>query len=154
MTRVEHVGFPGRLGTVWTPKYANEHESFYEAAKAQGLTSPSEKLPDENENYHMVTWDDRPGVVEVRYLGELFVLPEPEPPPEPTERDKLITKVEHSMWHALHAAEDEKTMGAHVDFSTGLIDGHISLRPAAEAAMRVFYGDALEKIEKAWFGAS
>lgn len=140
--RVEHVGYPGRQGEIWVPKFANAHVDFWHAAKALGLTADPE--PDETREWHMVEWDNRVGVLEVRYLEELtFLPPEPEPTP-PTEREKLITEVEHAMWHALHTAEDDKGMGAYVNAEDGMIDATgagISLRPAAEAALKVFAED-------------
>jgi len=150
--RVEHVGFPGRQGEIWVPKFANAHVDFWHAAKALGLTADPE--PDEAREWHMVGWDNRPGVVEVRYLEELtFLPPKPEPTP-PTEREKLVTEIEHAMWHALHTAEDDKWDGACVIPGDGLIDGHLSLRPAAEAALDIVHKHTLEIVEKSWFGVS
>jgi hypothetical protein len=167
MTRVEHKNYPGRVGTVWVPiEFTNVNVSHsaillltdvvdqvtpYEAAGALGLLSLAEPPPTElRGEYHMVAWDDRPGVLEVRYLDELTILPEPPAPPEPTGYDRLITKVEHAMWHALREAEDAKRMGAYIISDEGLIDGRdISLRPLAEAALVVFGKDLVLTLTRA-----
>lgn len=136
MIRVEHIAFPGRVGTVWVREGSDGSAGAYEDAKNLKLTLDGQLLP--GSDYRMIAWDDRPGVLEARYVSEFRVLPEPPPPPEPTVRDVLLDKAVEAMWTVLRDTQDELCMGACVDPKEGLIDGRgIDLRPAADAVFRV-----------------
>jgi hypothetical protein len=67
----DHCGYE-RGGTVWIPKYANEHTDFYEAAKALGLTA--DPPPDPGRAYSMVDWDCRPGALQMHYWDDLEIV--------------------------------------------------------------------------------